>query len=300
MTDDELLELVERARSNVSAIVQVALSHRDPHDEQVHAFNRELRRLLEAGFDVGEWLIPESLLRHWYGQKRLPSGEYVPLLRVTGEEFLQRANPAMEYLNREVAKRRREGASRVDVQDASSSELEPVDPAEVWVIYGRDEEFRRAIFDLLRKAGLRPIEFDAAVTRSGSGSPVVLDVVLREIGRAPAIVSLLTPDDYAELREELRPEPKDDEAKDDEASKDAGYQPRPNVILETGMALAALRHRTILVTRGSLRAISDIEGLHDVRWDGSTKKRNQLLSRLHAMGCPVDRSGSDWLDEVAD
>jgi predicted nucleotide-binding protein len=142
---------------------------------------------------------------------------------------------------------------------------------------------------------MRPIEFETVVTRSGSGSPFVLDVVLREIRRAPAIVSLLTPDDYAELREEIRAK-----LKDDEASKDAGYQPRPNVILETGMALAALRHRTILVTRGSLRAISDMEGLHDVRWDDTIKKRNQLLGRLLAMGCPVDRSGSDWLDEDDD
>jgi hypothetical protein len=136
MTDDELLELVERGRGNLSSIIQVAQSNRDPHNDQVHAFNSELRRLLAADFDVGEWLIPESLLRHWYGQKRLPSGEYVPRLRVTWEEFYQRACPAMEYLNREVAKRRRERDSRADTQGASSPELEPVDPAEVWVIYG--------------------------------------------------------------------------------------------------------------------------------------------------------------------
>src|SRR5687767_10237909 len=138
MTDDELLELAERGRNNVRSIVLVGQSHRDPHDDQVYAFNRELQRLLAAGFDVEEWLIPESLLRHWYGKKRLPSGELVPLLRVTWEEFIQRANPALEYLNREVAKRRRERDSRLAVQDASSLELEPVDPAEVWVIYGRD------------------------------------------------------------------------------------------------------------------------------------------------------------------
>src|SRR5918994_6423146 len=145
MTDDELLELVERGRNNVHSITQVAQSHRDPHDDQVHAFNRELWRLREAGFDVGEWLIPESLLRHWYGKKRMPSGEYIPVLRVTWEEFIQRAEPALEYLNREVAKRRRERDSRMAAQNASSPELEPIDPAEVWVIYGRDEAFRRSI-----------------------------------------------------------------------------------------------------------------------------------------------------------
>ena len=84
----------------------------------------------------------------------------------------------------------------------------PEDSSEVWVIYGRDEAFRRTIFELLRSVGLKPIEFESAVKRSGSGSPFVLDVVLNEIGRAPAVVSLLTPDDYAELNEELRAEPK--------------------------------------------------------------------------------------------
>ena len=163
------------------------------------------------------------------------------------------------------------------------------DPSEVWVIHGRDEEFRRIIFDLLRKVRLHPIEFTEAVARSGSGAPVVIDLVLQEIQNAPAVVALLTPDDKAELRYELRPEPKD--APD---NVQAGYQPRPNVVLETGMALAALRNKTILVTKDDLREISDILGVHTVRWRDTTAKRSELVERLRGIGCPVVTSGTDW------
>ena len=236
-----------------------------------------------------EWLVPESLLRPMYGEKQLPSGRYVPLLRVSGEEFVQRSNPAIQYLDREIAKLRQERASRQSAQSARNPRSEPADRSEVWVIHGRDEEFRRTIFELLRAVYLRPIEFNYAVARSGSGSPIVLDLVLREIHNAPAIVALLTPDDDAVLREELRAEPKD-------AAEhvQAGSQPRPNVILETGMALATLRDKTILVTKGQLREISDILGVHSVRWENTIEKRSELVERLRGLDCPVVTSGKDW------
>jgi predicted nucleotide-binding protein len=118
----------------------------------------------------------------------------------------------------------------------------------------------------------------------------VLDVVLGEIRKAPAIVSLLSPDDYAELRKDLRKEPKDDPA-----HTQAGYQPRPNVILETGMALALMRDRTIVVTKGRLRELSDVSGLHAVQWDDTPAKRKDLVQRLQKLGLPADTTGSDWL-----
>jgi predicted nucleotide-binding protein len=285
MSDEELLDLIERVRDNLIPLSNAALNHRDPWEEHVLEFNRELQRLIAADINVSEWLIPESLIKPSYGRRTLPSGEEVRLKRVDSEEFYRRANPAVQFLNREIAKRRRALAG-----DSSMATKPTGDLSEVWVIYGHDEPFRKTIFDLLRTVGLKPIEFESAVKRSGSGSPFVLDVVLNEIGNAPAIVSLSTPDDHAELREEMRDDPKDAEE-----HRDAGYQPRPNVILETGMALAALRNRTILVTKGRLREISDMGGMHEVRWDGSLKKRNDLVNRLEAMSCPVDRSGTDWL-----
>ena len=167
----------------------------------------------------------------------------------------------------------------------------PHHPAEVWVIYGRDGVVKNQVFDLLRKVHLRPIEFSRAVRRSGSGSPFVLDVVLNEIRRAPAIVALLSADELVELKPELQ-----DDAQVEDLRREAGYQPRPNVLLETGMALALMRNRTIVMTAGALRPITDMQGLHELRWDNSTKKRFDLVSRLEKLGLPVDKDGDDWLD----
>lgn len=166
------------------------------------------------------------------------------------------------------------------------------DPAEVWVIYGRNGRVRDEIFDLLRKVHLHPIEFIRAVHRSGQASPVVLDVVLREIRQAPAIVAILSPDDYAELREDLR---SDDSSLTEEERTEPGYQPRQNVLLETGMALAAMRDRTIVLTTGRMRGMSDLGGIHDVRWDNSEEKRFDLVGRLANLNLPVNRDGIDWL-----
>jgi predicted nucleotide-binding protein len=288
MTDNELLKLAERVYSNLDATCRVAVGQRDPWEDQVLDFNRELGRLIDAGFDMKEWLIPESLVKPSYGQRTLPSGEVVRLRRITVEEFLRRANPAMQYLAGEIEERRHAQAGRGSMTTKPAGDL-----SEVWVIYGRDEDFRRTIFSLLRAVELRPIEFNRAIARSGSGSPVVLDLILREIYNAPVIVALLSPDEHAELREELRPEPKD---KPEHIQ--AGYQPRPNVILETGMALAALRDRTILVTKDRLREISDMGGLHEVRWENTTAKRIELVERLRGLDCPVVTAGNDWLGQT--
>ena len=274
-------------RTKLHQVVSNAAHYGVALDETVETINSELRRLAEDGHDVAEWMIPESKLTVSSGYRTLLSGENVPVRRMNYAEFLEYSSPMVAYLDREVARRR---------QKLTSKNLAPPNPpsdrSEVWVIHGRDEPLRKAIFGLLLEVRLNPIEFETAVTRSGSGSPIILDVVLREINNAPAIVALLSPDDYAELRDELRAEPKDIVE-----HKDAGFQPRPNVILETGMALARLRDRTILVTRGQLREISDILGVHAIRWDGTAQKRNALINRLNALGCPVDRSGSDWLGE---
>lgn len=172
----------------------------------------------------------------------------------------------------------------------AGNQLSPHHPAEVWVIFGRDLTLKDQIFDVLRKVHLRPIEFGRAVRRSGSASPFVLDVVLGEIRRAPAIVALLSADESAELRPDLQ-----DKALEEEHRREAGYQPRPNVLLETGMALALMRERTLVVKSGHLRSITDIQGLHELKWDNSAKKRFDLVTRLEKLGLPVDKEDDDWI-----
>ena len=58
-----------------------------------------------------------------------------------------------------------------------------------------------------------------------------------------------------------------------------GWQPRPNVIFEAGVAVAAARDKTILVRIGSLRQISDLGGVLFVDLDAHNAK-TELLRNL--------------------
>jgi predicted nucleotide-binding protein len=104
-----------------------------------------------------------------------------------------------------------------------------------------------------------------------------------------AVVVLFTGDDLAHLRHDLaRP--------GEDAERAVQPQPRANVILEAGMALALDRKRTVIVEVPPLRGISDLHGVHVVRFStGEPAERNKLSTRLKTAGCDVQTSGSDWL-----
>jgi predicted nucleotide-binding protein len=72
----------------------------------------------------------------------------------------------------------------------------------VFVVHGRNEAARSAIFTFLRAIGLDPIEWSKAVTMTGEGSPYPGQVLDAAFAAAQAIVVLLTPDDIAYLRPE--------------------------------------------------------------------------------------------------
>lgn len=157
----------------------------------------------------------------------------------------------------------------------------------VFVVYGRDERLRNSLFQFLRALGLEPLEWNQLIKLTGKGSPYVGDILRSGFEFAQAILVLLSPDEGATLRKDLQSEP-----------SDAGTfpQPRPNVMVEAGMALGINEDRTILVQIGSVRRITDLEGRHTVHLDGSPDKRNALAQRLEDAGCQVQRVGTDWLN----
>lgn len=172
---------------------------------------------------------------------------------------------------------------------------EPVSPRDeaspnkrrnVVVVHGRDSGIRDSMFGFLRSAGLAPTEWNEAVRRTGRGAPYngeVVDALFRE---AQAIVVILSPDEHVELREDLQTE---------ESSDNSGWQPRPNVFIEAGMALARDEAHTVLVEVGTVRHASDLAGRNSVRFDGSSTHRHDLIERLRTAGCAVSTSGNDWL-----
>ncbi|NHA70082.1 nucleotide-binding protein [Phycicoccus sp. CMS6Z-2] len=161
-----------------------------------------------------------------------------------------------------------------------------VDPRKVFVIHGRNELARVAIFDFLRSIGLDPIEWSQAITMTGKGSPYIGEVLDAAFGAAQAVVVLQTPDDIAHLHESLT-FPGDPEC-------DPQMQPRPNVLFEAGMAMGRDEERTIIVELGAVKSFSDIHGRHVVRLDNSTQRRQELATRLRVAGCAVNTDGTDW------
>lgn len=178
------------------------------------------------------------------------------------------------------------------VPAASDAAADPERARKVFVVHGRNEAARKAMFEFLRSIGLSPIEWSEAVKMTGEGSPYigrVLDVALRA---AQAIVVMLTPDDVAYLRPEYS-------GSDDDPELEPLGQARPNVLFEAGIAMGHAPDRTVLVEFGKSRPFSDVAGRHALRLDGSPRRRKELAERLLTAKCAVNTTGDDWL-EVGD
>ena len=159
-----------------------------------------------------------------------------------------------------------------------------------FVIHGRNEEIRRALFDFLRAIDLKPIEWSEAVNLTGIPSPMVSEILDAAMQHAQAIVVLFTGDDQARLRDEFL------SGNDPDYERETTPQSRPNVIFEAGLALGKYPDRTILVQVRNLRPFSDIAGRHFIRLRNTSKSRQELAQRLKLAGCEVDLSGTDWHD----
>jgi predicted nucleotide-binding protein len=140
------------------------------------------------------------------------------------------------------------------------------------------------MFDWLRSIGLRPSEWNQLVDASEVASPFIGQVLESAFQRAQAVVVLFTPDEHVKLREQLGG-----------GAPVWRLQARPNVLFEAGMALATHARRTVLVVLGEQEIPSDLAGRHYVRL-GSGQALRDLAQRLERAGCPVDLTGSDWLD----
>jgi hypothetical protein len=151
------------------------------------------------------------------------------------------------------------------------------------VAHGRDDQAHRALFDFLRAINLEPLEWEGLVAETHSAAPYSGEAVERGFAAAQAVIVLFTPDDVAQLHPDL-------------GGDVAVLQPRPNVVLEAGMALATHPDRTLLVSIGHVALPSNLAGRNLVRLDGNPESLNAIATRLARAGCDVDKSGGGWLD----
>jgi hypothetical protein len=163
------------------------------------------------------------------------------------------------------------------------------DASNVAVFYGADGAARDAMFDFLRALGLNPLEWSVLVAATSQGTPPTFDVVKQAFSLSQAVVVLFTPDDVARLHRSLW------RTGEDEALQG---QPRQNVLIEAGMAMALNPNRTVIVEIGRLRRITNLDGLNTVRIDGASESLNNLATRLESAGCPVRRNRTDWLNSA--
>lgn len=172
---------------------------------------------------------------------------------------------------------------------AAVSDCRPLPGArKVFVVHGRNELAREALYSFLRSIGLDPLEWSAAVQATGTSTPYIGDILNAAFSHAHAVIVLFTPDDEACLKQQFRHD------NDLPHELEPTGQARPNVLFEAGMAIGRDFRRTILVEVGTVRPFSDIGGLHILRIDDTSQRRQQLAQRLATAGCPVKLDGVDW------
>jgi Predicted nucleotide-binding protein containing TIR-like domain len=157
------------------------------------------------------------------------------------------------------------------------------DRRRVMVVHGRNLAARDAVFAYLMALGLIPVDWASAVKATGKGAPHNLEAVQAAMRSAQAVVVVFTAEDEARLIPTLTGAEADDTAY-------AG-QPRPNVLLEAGLAFALAPERTIIVELGPIRRASDLEGLNAVRLTNGRTPRWQLRDRLVTAGCEIAEHG---------
>ncbi|MDX3191245.1 BN6_48550 family protein [Streptomyces sp. MN03-5084-2B] len=239
-----------------------------------------VRRMEDTWGDPGSVLPNDRSLATWLRDE------------ATAELAQQRNRLTRVTHTRQVVADELDRASRAtNSTRAVVAEPEPEDPSrKVFVIHGRDRQVRNTFFSFFQALDLRPQDFELLVTATGGTSPNTVDVVRRAPEIAQAIVVLVTPDDTVVLHPDLAGE------QDPDFETGVGSQARPNVLVELGMALMAYPDRTIIIEMGSLRPVSDLSGLHVVRFDGSGPAIARVVSRLRTAGCPVDESDRSWRD----
>lgn len=158
----------------------------------------------------------------------------------------------------------------------------------VFVVYGRNDAARVAMFDFLTSLGLEPLDWDTLLAATGEASPYVGEVLTAGFPMAQAVIVLLTPDDVARLQTTFQ------HSRDPAHETELTPQARPNVLFEAGMAFMSHPKRTVLVEVGQLRPFSDVAGRHTVRLDDSVEARRSLIARLQTAGCPVSLDDGRW------
>jgi hypothetical protein len=166
--------------------------------------------------------------------------------------------------------------------------------ARAFIVHGHDEQARSALENFLNALGVRVVPFHRAAPADMAAS--ILETVLAGISKADVVFILFTPDEQSSF---YSPSTGQYLAQTEEGEALAGWQPRPNVIFEAGVAVAVARAKTALIKLGPIRRISDLDGVryinlnepnaHHQLWDfvaarvpGTPEVSAQVIDRLRS------------------
>jgi predicted nucleotide-binding protein len=176
-------------------------------------------------------------------------------------------------------------AAEDELPEYETADAVAADPHKVFVVNGRNEAVRIAMFELLRAFGLHPLEWTELRAATRKPSSYIGEILDAGFAMSQACVVLMTPDEEVRLREDFV---------EDELERIVAHQPRPNVLIEAGMALDKYRDRTVIVELGKMRQVSDLAGIHTLRMNDSIERRKELAERLRDAQCSVRIEGSAW------
>ena len=167
---------------------------------------------------------------------------------------------------------------RAAFQAAASSGV-PVSPvataagAKIFVVHGHDRDARDQLELVLMRLGLSPY----ILQNQDGGSSTIIEALEQNIYREAAFgIVLLTPDDFGYSK----------------AAGETEKQPRArqNVILETGMVMAALgRPKMAILQKGALERPSDMDGILRIEFNDHVREIvPKLAQRLQGAGFNID------------
>lgn len=232
----------------------------------VDAAWRDLRRLLYE--QVARWtqlLKQSSLVQEYVGEKHV-------------QIYVDRAvTRSISSLESKFLKTR--DAAHLSAE--YSDQTPPSSSRNVAVIYGRDLAAYDCSMEAVRATGLIPYDFEQAKKSLETGHEYVHEIVGQLLQNAAVALVVFTPDERATLEIQLQ-------SADDSPESKTRLQPRPNVLLEFGLAVGVLQRNVVLLEFGKVGMPSDIHGIHPIRWKSYVETVQDLYDKFRKIGMPVE------------
>lgn len=227
----------------------------------------DLQARVDATGCTGSW----SDLEHGK-QFKGDDGAVLNWFKSTGKLQYQGAQAARTELKRRLS----EGTTAGPSAAATASAKPAATAKKVFVVHGHDATAREQLEFILHKLQLDPF----VLANTGGGGLTIIEALEKEIGTKPGSarfgIVLMTPDDvgYAKAVGPEKAEPR----------------PRQNVVLETGMLIAALgRPNVVILKKGHLEIPSDAGGIIYIGFNDHVREAvPKLVDRLRAAGFDVD------------